>query len=155
MCEGSPETTNRGTVTLRSSLNYALKCGYVSRAFWKNVRLAQERDQHEKSIQRIAASKADRKAILEAADPSLRPISECMYLTGCRPAEARRLRVEDVVLIGKDAPYVKFKTYKGGKRMGTSRLFRLEGYRLQFFAGLVVAREPEETLFLTPTSISK
>ena len=148
LTEVSPETVNRGTVTLRSSLNYALRKGWVDRPFWREVPLAEEREQHNKSRLKQYISQADRDAFLEAAEAPLKAICQAMDMTGARPSEVRRLRVRDV-----KEDHVILMTFKGNRSSGRSRKFPLTNGRLAFFQKQVKGRDPDEPLFLTEKGV--
>jgi integrase len=146
----SAETVNRALVTLRAALNYALARGYIQAAFWKQVPLLEEAEAEDKARGKAYIDQADREAFLEAAGEHLAAICRCMYITGCRPSEARRLTVGDVHADGRlKQPYLRLRTFKGNRVSGTGRKFPLAGKRLDFFREQARGRDKSEPLFMT------
>ena len=152
--EVSPETTNRGTVTLRAALNYALAKQYVSDPFWKTVSLEEEAEADDKTNTKDYFEVDDREAFIAGAGEHLAALVKCMHLTGCRPSEARRLTVGDVHVDKRlKQPYVRFKTFKGARVSGTGRKFPLANGRLAFFQDQVAGKKKTDILFPTETGI--
>lgn len=146
--EVSAETVNRGTVSLRAALNYAQVRGYIPAAFWKAVPLLEEAELHDKVAAKAYYDLEVREAFLEAAGEPLAAIVRCMFYTGCRPSEARRLTVGDVHVDKRlKQPYLLLRTYKGPRATGTSRRFPLSGERLAFFTVQAEGRPKAEPLF--------
>lgn len=150
----SPETINRGTVTLRASLNYAVKKGYIQEAVWKGVPTLEEKDPQDKANSKEYFDLKTREAFLEGANKYLFPLAKTMHLTGARPAEVRNLTVADVHIDKRlKSPYLRLMTYKGARSSGTARKFPLAGKRLEFFTDLVKGRKKDELLFSTATGL--
>ena len=139
------ETVNRSDVTFRAALAYALRQGWITTPIWQEVKKLKEAEPHDKARSKVYFLREHRDAIYKAADEALKPILKCMDITGCRPSEARRLRVRDV-----HDDYLYLFTNKGG---GNSRRFPLKNGRLAFFQEQAQGRDEDEWLFVTQTGV--
>ena len=79
-------TANRSIWPLKAALNRAVRKRYVSaeRALeWQEIKPEKDAD----GRRDLYLDRAQRRALMEAADESLRDIVECLILTGCRPGD--------------------------------------------------------------------
>ena len=143
----SPDTINRNMVGLNAALEYGVSKGYLTTR--PHLKALPKQRQGKRTRTPEYFDKASRAAILENCGTELRGILTACEFTGCRPIEARRLKVSDVNLSG--GAYVYLYHYKGDEGGGgRERKFPLAGPRLQFFKRMVKGRKPDETIFLTP-----
>ena len=146
----SPDSINRCLAPVKAALQYAAtkENPYIdSVPQFKALRRAPKSDRGEYP----AIDLETRREVIATAEPSLKAILTAIHMTGCRPVEARRLRVRHVKL-GR-APCVQFLHYKGQNASGKERDFPLSGERLEFFKRQAEGRDANDFLFLSETGV--
>ena len=126
-------TANRTWTVLRAALNHAFSSGKVdSDVAWRKVKPFQRVDAAR--IRYLTVAEAQR--LLNAADPSFRPLLQAALLTGARYGEIVRLECQD---FNPDAGTIAIRQSKSGK----PRHVFLTDEGQAFFAQLVAGRTGE------------
>lgn len=141
------DTANRDLASLKAALNRAFRTGLVaSDGAWRRVRAFEKVARRRERF----LSMSERKRLLAAASPELKPLIRAIALTAARPGEITKARVEDfdartatLTLEGKterrtvplspDAVGF-FKEYAGGKTPSAPLVARADGSLWDRFA---------------------
>jgi integrase len=129
-------TVNRTWTVLRAALNHAFSEGKIeSDIAWRKV----------KPFRRVDAARiryltiAEAKRLINACDPTFRPLVQAALLTGCRYGELARLTVAD---FNSDSGTLAIRTSKSGK----PRHIVLTDEGQAFFGQLCAGRDSSEAL---------
>lgn len=143
-------SVNRNLTGLRAALNWAHLKGWIKDTPWKNVSLLKIAPKTRRKRNKQYFTLKERTAFLDAAEANLRAICTCMLITGCRPSEARRMEVRDVLV---DHRTVVLMHRKGNDNDLKEREFQMPESTFKFFRKQVKEKKAEASLFVTPKGL--